>query len=125
MAAELHQEGLEYLLGLLTAGNLSIGLCTDTSLTEDAGLGDLTEVSGDGYERQTVSTLTPAETGTNDRKVTTDTVTFTATGTWTSAKSYFVATSTNKLFASGPLSATRTLTNGCTLKIAVQIDLVG
>lgn len=127
MAAEIHQEGLEYLLGLglAVASNLSIGLCTDASLVENATMASLTEVSGSGYARQTVSILTPATTGENDRKLTTDIVTFTATGTWTGAKSYFIVTSTNKLLASGPLSTTRTLVSGNSLQIAIQIDLAG
>lgn len=125
MGAEIHTEGLAYLLGLITAGNLSIGLATDASLAEDATMTSLTEVSGIGYERQTVSSLTPAGTGTNDRKVTTNTVTFTAGGNWTGAKTVFVVTSTNKLLASAPLSTTRTLISGDTLQIAIEIDLIG
>ena len=125
MAAEIHEEGLEYILGLITAGNRDIGLCTDASLAEDAVLGDLTEVSGTGYARQTVSTLTSASSGTNDWKVTTDEVTFTAAGTWTGAKTVFVVTSTNKLLASAQLSTTRTLNNGDTLLISVAIELTG
>lgn len=126
MSAEIHQEGLQYILGLITAGNLSIGLCTDTSLAEDATMASLTEVSGTGYARITVSTLTAATTGTNDRKVTTNTVTFTGgVGGWTGAKTVFVVTSTNKLLASAQLSATRTLGSGDTLTVAIEIDGIG
>jgi hypothetical protein len=125
MAAELHQEGLEYLLSLVTAGNLSIGLATDSSLDEDANIASITEVEGDGYERQTVTSLTPAATGTNDRKATTNTVTFTASGTWTTARTVFIVTSTNKLLASVPLSVVRTLISGDILTVAVEIDLAG
>jgi hypothetical protein len=125
MANEVHEEGLEYLLGFVTAGNLEIGLATDSSLDEDATLDDLTEVSGDGYARITVTSLTSESTGTNDWQITTNTVTFTATGDWTSARTVFVATSTDKLFASAALSETRTLANGNTLEVAVVIALAG
>lgn len=123
--AELHTEGLAYFLGLVTAGNLSIGLCTDTSLAEDATIASLTEVSGTGYDRIAVTTLTLAATGTADWKGTTNTVTFTAGGTWTGAKTVFVVTSTNKLLGSVALSTTRTLNSGDTLTVAVQITLAG
>jgi hypothetical protein len=123
--AELHKEGLAYLLGLVTAGNLSIGLCTDASLAEDATIASLTEVSGTGYGRIAVTSLTIADTGTNDKKATTNSVVFTAGGTWTGAKTAFIVTSTNKLLASVALSTTRTLNSGDTLTVAIEIDLVG
>lgn len=138
MSAELHTEGLQFLLEVTFSeeqsvpANFYIGLTTDASLAETDGLGDLTEVSGTGYARQVVASnntdITSATTGTNDRKVTTKEVTFTATGTWTGANTVFLATTvdgTGKLLASAPLSATRTLTSGDTLLIAIQINLTG
>ena len=112
--------------------NFYIGLATDSSLAETATLIDLTEVSGTDYARQAVASndtdWTSAATGTNDRKVTSKTVTFTAGGTWTGAKTVFLATtidSSGVLVASAPLSATRTLADGDSLTIAIEIDLTG
>lgn len=136
--AELHTEGLQYLLEVAFSeeqsvpANFYVGLATDASLNESDGLSDLTEVSGTGYSRQTVASnntdITSASTGTNDRKVTTKEVTFTATGTWTGAKTVFLATSSDgsgKLIASAALSATRTLESGDTLTVSLEIDLAG
>jgi hypothetical protein len=138
MAAEVHTEGLQFLLEVSFSEEQSvpasfyIGLATDASLAEDASLGDQTEVSGTGYARQAVASdntdFTSASTGTNDRKITTKTVTFTATGTWTGAKTVFLASTVNdtgKLIASAPLSGTITLNNGSTLQVAIQITLAG
>ena len=138
MAAELHAEGLQYLLEVgfteeqSVPANFYIGLATDASLAEDASLGDQTEVSGTGYSRQTVASndtdITSASTGTNDRKVTTKTVTFTAGGNWSEANTWFMVTSSDnsgKLIASGPLSESRTLGNGDSLTMAAEVDLTG
>jgi hypothetical protein len=138
MAAEVHTEGLQFMLEVSFSeeqsvpANFYIGLATDASLAEDASLGDQTEVSGTGYARQAVASdnvdFTSASTGTNDRKITTKTVTFTAGGTWTGANTVFLATTINdtgKLIASAPLSETRTLVVDDTLTVAMQIDLTG
>lgn len=138
MAAELHTDGLQFILEVTfteeqsVPANYYIGLATDASLSETANLGDQTEVSGTGYERQAVASgnvdITSAAAGTNDRKATTKTVTFTAGGTWTDANTYFLATTVNDsgvLIASGPLSETRQLEDTDTLTIAIQIDLTG
>lgn len=138
MAADLHTEGLQHLLEVVFSGeqnvqaNFYIGLATDASLAEDAALSDITEVSGTGYAREVVASdnidFTSASVGTNDRKVTTKTVTFTAGGTWTGAKTVFLATSNDssgKLIASIPLSQTRILNDGDTLDLAIAMYLVG
>lgn len=136
--ADLHTEGLQYLLEVAFSeeqsvpANFYIGLATDVSLDEDASLSDITEVSGTGYARQTVASnntdITSGSVGTNDRKATTKTVTFTAGGTWTAAKTVFLATTNDdsgKLIASAPLSQTRILNNEDTLDLAMAIYLVG
>ena len=138
MAAELHAEGLQYLLEVAFSeeqsvpANFYVALATDVSLAENATLATPTEVSGTSYARQTVASnntdITSASTGTNDRKVTTKEVTFTAGGTWTGAKTVYLATTVNdtgKLIASAPLSETRTLNNGDTLLVSIQINLTG
>jgi len=138
MAAELHTEGLQFLLEVAFSeeqsvpANFYIGLATDASLAEDAALTDLTEVSGTGYARQSVASnntdFTSATHGTNDRKTTTKSVTFTAGGTWTGANTAFLATTsdnTGKLICSAPLSQTRTLVNTDTLSFDFQIALTG
>ena len=138
MAVELHTDGLQFILEVTfteeqsVPANFYIGLATDVSLSETASLGDQTEVSGTGYARQAVASdnvdITSAATGTNDYKVTTKTVTFTAGGTWTGAKTVFLATTLNDtgvLIASAALSETRTLEDTDTLTIAMQVDLTG
>lgn len=138
MAAEFHQEGLQYLIEVALSeeqsvpANFYVGLATDASLAEDASLGDQTEVSGTGYARQTVASnntdITSATTGTADWKATTKTVTFTAGGNWTGANTVFFATTiddSGKLIASAPLSATRTLVDTDTLTVAIELDLTG
>jgi len=138
MAAEAHTDGLQWMHEVCfteeqsVPANFYIGLATDASLAETASLGDQTEVSGTGYERQAVASnntdITSAATGTNDYKITTKTVTFTAGGTWTGANTYFLATSSDDsgiLIASGPLSETITLEDTDTLTIAVQVNLTG
>ncbi len=138
MAAELHTEGLQYLLEVAFSeeqsvpANFYIGLATDATASEDDSLSDLTEVTGTGYARQTVASnstdITSASAGTADRKITIKEVTFTATGTWDGAKTVFLATTVNdtgKLIASSPLSTTLTLNNNDTLKLALEITLTG
>jgi hypothetical protein len=138
---ELHTEGLQWMLEIcfseeqspLGAAAFYIGLCTNTSLAENATLTSVTEVEGTGYERQPVASSnagwTSATTGTNDRKQTSATVTFTAGGTWTGATGVFLCTvstgTAGKLIASVNLSTTRTLIINDTLTVAVEIDLTG
>lgn len=139
MAAELHQQGLQHLLELLSArqtvpANYYIGLATDASLAENAALTDITEVSGTGYGRQTiaVSTVgfpTSQTAGTNDWQTILKQVTFSAGGDWTGAKTWFLTTAASGtsgvLVASGPLADTRTLHNGDTLKVTPTLQLNG
>lgn len=138
MATELHTEGLQYLLEVAfteeqnVPTNFYIGLAADASLTESAALSDITEVTGTDYARQVVASdntdITSASTGTNDRKVTTKEVTFEAGGTWDEANIVFLATTNDdsgKLIASAPLSAGRTLIDGDSLTVSIQINLTG
>ncbi len=138
MATELHQEGIRFLLECALSeqqsppANFYIGLATDATLAEDATLSTLTEVTGTGYARQAVASdgtdMTSASAGTYDWKMTTKTVQFTAGGTWSGANTVFLATTsdgTGKLIASAPLSATRTLTNGDTLDVALAVQING
>ena len=138
MAAEVHTEGLQFLLETALSeeqsvpANFYVALATDSSLSEGDSLSSATEVSGSGYARQTVASdntdYTSATTGTNDRKSTTKTVTFTATGNWTGAQTAYLSTTsddTGKLICSAPLSATRTLVNTDTLTLAFEITLTG
>jgi hypothetical protein len=80
--------------------NFYIGLCEDASIADDASLGDLTELVGEGYDRQAVASngvdFTSADDGADGWQVTTKTVTFTADtdsgGAWNTAKKAFLAT---------------------------------
>lgn len=118
MATELHSEGLEYILGVMFGGlqsipeNFYLGWCTNTALAENASLGAQTELSGNGYARVAIasdtSDWTAAAVSTDAYKVTSKVCTFTASGgAWSSAKTWFVATSsddTGQLIASGPIN---------------------
>jgi len=139
MSDEVVSEGLEYILETAfteaqsVPANFYVGLCTDASVAEDAVLADLAELSGNGYSRQTVASdgtdFTEAATGTNDRKVTTKTVTFTASGgAWSGAVHTFMGTTSDdsgKLILVAALSTTRTLQDGDSLQISIIIILVG
>lgn len=138
MAAELHTEGLQFILEAVfpktqtLPTNYYLGLATDASLAEDATLASLTEVSGTGYSRQAIPAsavgFSSAAVGTNDWKVTGAQKTFSAGGIWTTANTWFLASSidgTGKLIASGPLSQARTLGNGDTLNVTAALQLNG
>lgn len=140
MAAEIHQEGLQFLLEVAFSeeqavpANYYIGLATDASLAENATLASLTEVSGTGYARQAVASSavgfpTSESQGTNDWQIVSQQVTFTGgAGGWTGANMAFLATSTDgsgKLIASAPLSSTRTLAEGDTLKVTFRLQTAG
>lgn len=138
MAAEWHTQGLQWLLETAFSEEQSVpvnfyaGLCTDASLAETAVLGDQTDVTGSGMSRQPIASTAvgfiSAATGTNDRKVTTIEVTFTATGTWTGAKTAFLTTTINDtgvLVVSEQLSETITLVNNGTLKHKFELTAIG
>ncbi len=141
MAAEIHQEGLQYLLECSISeeqtppANLYVGICTDASLDEAEGLVDISgEWSGNGYARQAVATsaaaTTSATAGTNDWRMTLDEVTFTASGgSLSSGATWFVCTvatgTAGKLLASGPLSTSRTLADGEILNVTAYLQLNG
>jgi len=131
---------LEYLLESAISdvqtppANFYLGLATDESLDEDAGLADVGEVTGTGYARVTIASAaaawTSAGAGTADWKVTAaDACVFTATGNdWDDAKMWFLATTsddTGKLIASGALSETRSLVSGDSLSVTPTIQLNG
>lgn len=127
MSAKMHTEGRQWLLEVLFSeeqtvpAKFYVGLCTDADLTENASLGDQTELgvnSGEdqGYARDELDSdnvdWTSASSGTNDRKTTSAVVSFSNTGSsghnWNSAKTWFLATSSDdsgKLICSGPVNS--------------------
>lgn len=139
MATDLHTEGLQFLLELAFSeeqsvpANYYLGLAEDVSLAEDANLAGITELSGNGYARQTIASdnvdFTSGTTGVNDRNMTAATQTFTASGgTWSTAKIMFLATTvddTGKLIASATLTADRTLEDGDSLEATMELQLAG
>jgi len=139
MAAELHQQGLQALLetyfrGSTQPSTLYVGLAEDTSLAEGATLSSVTEVSGSGYSRQSLTCnssgwVTSEDAGSGDWRVVSAQVTFTASGTWSTARTVFVTNvasgTSGILIASGPLSVERTLGNGDQLKVTITITLQG
>ena len=139
MSDEFCTEGLQHALEVAYSeeqsvpANYYIGLCEDASVAENDNLASLTELSGNGYARQTVASdntdFTSAATGTNDRKQTTKVVTFTASGgAWNGAVHAFLATTiddSGKLVAVAALSATRTLQDGDSLQVSIVLTLAG
>ncbi|HIJ70660.1 MAG TPA: hypothetical protein HPP87_04765 [Planctomycetes bacterium] len=141
MAYDMVQEGLQWLLEVAFSeeqavpANFYLGLSQSdvATLTETATLASINEVTGTGYARQTVASdnvdFTSAVAGTNDRKQTTKTVTFTASASdWDDAESAFLATSSDgsgKLVAIVDLSETRSLVNGDSLEVSMVIQING
>jgi len=117
----VHQEGLTQIMAtyfgktVTAPATLYILLVTDVAIAADAALADLTEVTGTGYARQSLTNgaaaVTGAECGSDDWQITLDTVTFTATGTWTTAQQWVLATSADN---SGKLIAANVLDDGAT-----------
>lgn len=138
MPDDVVEEGLEYILetafteAQVVPANFYMGLCEDEVLETD-GLADLTELAvANGYARQTIASdnvdITEAGTGTNDRKITTSTETFTATAAWNGALYAFLGTTiddTGKLICGAALAAERFLQNGDTLQVSFVITLTG
>lgn len=91
---------------------------------ETTTLTTMSEVSGSGYARQEI-TYDPAALDSGDGQADSDTVTFTATGTWTGATHAFItdaASGTSGSFiAYRALSTTRTLGNGDTLDVTFDL----
>ena len=139
MSDEVVSEGLEYILETAftelqsVPANFYMGLCEDATVAETQNLAGLTELAvANGYARQLVASddtdFTEASTGTNDRKVTTTTETFTATGTWNGAEHVFLGTTVDdsgKLICAAALSVERFLVNGDTLQVSIVITLAG
>ena len=88
------EEALQHILEtyFATPGDFYVGLCADVTIAKDAVYTDLTEVSGSNYALIALSTITVAVNLTDNRKATGNEVTFSATGDWTLASSYFVIT---------------------------------
>ncbi len=115
--------------------NYYMGACEDASIAEDGNLAGLTELSGNGYARVAVAgngtDLVSAATATNDRKLTTKVCRVTAAGgAWNTAKTGFLATSSDnsgKLIASGPLNGGTgwTLADGQYFEFSLEILLTG
>lgn len=116
----IRTEGIQFFFELANGlqskpANYYIGFCeqAEAAIPANASLGDLTELTGNGYARQAVAAdsagMVSAAYGTNGRKLTTVTVTFTASGgAWNLAKTMFLATSADdsgKLIATNPINA--------------------
>jgi len=139
MPDDVVEEGLEYILETAftelqnVPANFYMGLCEDEVLETD-GLADLTELAvANGYARQLIASddtdFTEAGTGTNDRKVTTTTETFTCAGaSWNGALYAFLGTTvddTGKLICGAALSSERFLDPSDTLQVSFVITLTG
>jgi len=116
----IRTEGIQFLFELANGqqsrpANYYIGWCeqAESEIPANASLADLTELSGNGYARQAVPAnatgMVSAAGGTNGRTLTTQEVTFTASGgPWNLAKTKFLATSADdsgRLIATEPINA--------------------
>ena len=118
-------EGLAYMLDntFTVPSDYFVGLAVDTIIAKAAQFSDLTEVSGTGYARQAVSSFAVSTTETDNKKLTLNEFTFTASGTWTAATHWFllgedVTSGTFLLLAWDTIdNAPVTLTNGGTIVI--------
>jgi hypothetical protein len=117
----IKQEGIQHFFeltnGLQTKpANYYVRWATniETAIAANAALSDLTELSGNGYSPQAVPSnstgMISAAGGTNGRTLTTDTVTFTASGgDWLPAKTMYLATTSDN---TGKLIETQALNSG-------------
>ena len=121
MASQIHTEGRQWMYEVCFSEeqsvpvNFYVGLCTDSSLAENAVLADVSELTDTDYERWALASAaaywTSAGTGTNDRKITSGNVSFQVTTsgvTWTKANMWFLATTSDDsgvLIASGDLNS--------------------
>jgi hypothetical protein len=113
-------EGIQFLFELANGqqskpANYYIGLCEEAEdqIANTASLSDLTELSGNGYSRQSVtadsSGMLSNSGGTDGRNLISAQVTFTASGgAWNLAKSRFLATTSDnsgKFISTEPVNA--------------------
>lgn len=130
----LTNEGEEYFLKAVLSKAISlptdyaIGLSQSTAATlgEGVTLPTVNEVTGSGYARQWVTAGIAGWSvaiSDGDWQATSIEVTFTATGTWATARSMFLSDGV-RVLATLDLSAARTLTNGehfhCVMKLKQQ-----
>ena len=116
----IRTEGIQHFFelanGLQTKpANYYIGWCeeAESAIADNASLGDLTELTGNGYSRQAVPSnstgMVSSAGGINGRTLTTQEVTFSASGgNWNLAKTRFLATTSDdsgKLIATEPINA--------------------
>lgn len=115
--------------------NFGVGLSTDAALTEtDVYAGMNEHGATDGYAGKTVARAVggwSAPTGTTPTSITTPaagTHTFSASGTWTAVEAtilYSIGLTPNRLIAWSNLSATRSLVNGDTLDVDLDVQAGG
>lgn len=139
MAQQWHTEGREYMLKVAFSEEESVpaafyvGLATDAAPGEDTSVADLTELSDSGYARQTVDSndtdCVVTTTGTNDKKVTMATVTFSNSsgGAWTAANIAFLTDKSDDsglLIASVPIpDAPLAIGDGSSVSVPFQLQL--
>jgi len=83
----------------LDASGSYVGLMTNSTQPAEASqlpsASGITEVTGSGYERQSIASWTKYNDGGLDPYIQGDTVTFTASGNWNSVNGYFVCLSSS------------------------------
>jgi hypothetical protein len=146
MAEIAPDEGLDYMIGVLLRAQtqpttLYVGLFTSQSPTTvpastavlATGTG-VTELTGTGYARQSITAATwgAPTAGGGGRQTTASTyVTFTAGGTWTAVNGFFVCTTATAgtgialFYANFDSGVARTLLNGDSLRITPRFALTG
>lgn len=127
------EEGIDNLFDtyFATPANFYVALVTDTVVNKTDEWTDLTEVTGSGYAKIALTTITVATLNTSDRKATGNQVTFSATGTWSIASNWVVlvdgATSGTYIIVAfnGLTGGAVTLVSGESLNVTVQFNATG
>ena len=127
------EEGLDDLFDtyFATASDYYVALVSTNVVTKTDQWADLTEVTGSGYAKIALTTITVATYATDDRKATGNQVTFSATGNWTTARNWVlvtpgVASGTWVIVASNGLDGgATTLVSGESLNVTVQVNATG
>jgi len=86
------EEGLQDALEVYTEtpSEFYVGLCGDSVIAKDSSFDDLTEVVGSGYGKIALTTAVVTTLGTDNKQATFNEVTFSASGSWTEAVSWFI-----------------------------------
>jgi len=127
------EEGIDDLFDtyFATAGDYYVALVSTNVVNKTDSWTDLTEVTGSGYAKIALTTITVATYSSDDRKATGNQVTFSATGNWSVARQWVLVTpgvgsGTWVIVAfNGLTDGDATLVSGESLNVTVQVNATG